>query len=150
RSIGFPTANVAVVNETLPAAGVYACVFTAAGEAPRAAVANLGTRPTFGGQGQRLEAHVLDFAGDLYGRAVRVAFVARLRDERRFAGVEELSRQIAIDGARARGGLARGAEFRGGGGAVAADRDGRRARARSARGRAIVLRRRSHERADDG
>ncbi len=102
RTIGFPTANVAPVNETLPAPGVYACRLSVAGEPARPAVANLGERPTFGGGARRLEVHVLDFAGDLYGAAVRVTFAARLRDERRFSGPDELVRQIADDVARAR------------------------------------------------
>ncbi|HET9316587.1 MAG TPA: bifunctional riboflavin kinase/FAD synthetase, partial [Vicinamibacteria bacterium] len=102
RTIGFPTANVEPVNETLPAAGVYACLL-AAGSAPaRGAVANLGERPTFGAGARRLEVHVLDFSGDLYGARVRVAFAARLRDEKRFAGPDELVAQIAQDVARAR------------------------------------------------
>ncbi len=105
-TIGFPTANVAPVNETLPAPGVYACLLSAAGGPPRPAVANLGRRPTFGENALGLEVHVLDFAGDLYGAPVRVAFVARLRDEQRFSGPAELSRQIATDVARARQALA--------------------------------------------
>ena len=102
RSIGFPTANVEPVNETLPAAGVYACLLGVEGEPMRPAVANLGRRPTFGGETTRLEVHVLDFARDLYGARVRVAFAARLRAEKRFAGPEELAQQIADDVARAR------------------------------------------------
>jgi riboflavin kinase/FMN adenylyltransferase len=81
---------------------VYACLLTAGGETPRPAVANLGSRPTFGEGAPRLEVHVLDFSRDLYGARVRVSFAARLRDEKRFAGPEELARQIAADVARAR------------------------------------------------
>jgi riboflavin kinase / FMN adenylyltransferase len=104
RGIGFPTANVAPSNETLPASGVYACLFAAGGEPPREAVANLGTRPTFeeGAVAPRLEVHVLDTDRDLYGRTVRTTFVARLRAEERFADADALSRQIAEDVARAR------------------------------------------------
>lgn len=102
RTIGFPTANVEPLNETLPAAGVYACLFTVGSEPARRAVANLGVRPTFGEGAQRLEVHVLDLVRDLYGARVRVTFVARLRDEKRFAGPDELVRQIAADVARAR------------------------------------------------
>jgi riboflavin kinase/FMN adenylyltransferase len=104
RGIGFPTANVAATNETLPASGVYACLFAAGGEPPREAVANLGTRPTFeeGTVAPRLEVHVLDTDRDLYGRTVRTIFVARLRAEERFADAGALSRQIAEDVARAR------------------------------------------------
>jgi riboflavin kinase/FMN adenylyltransferase len=106
RTIGFPTANVAPRNETLPAVGVYACRLAVGGQAPRGAVANLGRRPTFGEGATRLEVHVLDFDGDLYGADVRVHFVTRLRDEMRFGGPEELTRQIASDAAHARAVLA--------------------------------------------
>ncbi len=102
RTIGFPTANIEPANETLPAAGVYACLLESGGGPQRPAVANQGRRPTFGEGATRLEVHVLDFDGDLYGAPVRVHFVARLRDEQRFAGPEELTRQIADDVARAR------------------------------------------------
>jgi riboflavin kinase/FMN adenylyltransferase len=102
RTIGFPTANVEPRNETLPAPGVYACLLAIGGEPPRAAVANQGSRPTFGGGAPRLEVHVMDFDRDLYGADVRVRFVERLRDERHFTGPEELVRQIADDVARAR------------------------------------------------
>jgi riboflavin kinase/FMN adenylyltransferase len=101
-TIGFPTANVETVNEALPAHGVYACLLSVGSEPARPAVANLGRRPTFGEGASRLEVHVLDFAGDLYGARVRVSFAARLREEKRFAGPDELVRQIADDAARAR------------------------------------------------
>jgi riboflavin kinase/FMN adenylyltransferase len=103
RGLGIPTANVAVRNETLPAEGVYAgWVRVQTRGKPRAAVANLGRRPTFG-QGQRmLEAHLLDFEGDLYGQEVRLEFVARLRDEARFAGAAALVEQVRKDAAAAR------------------------------------------------
>jgi riboflavin kinase/FMN adenylyltransferase len=102
RTIGFPTANLDPRNETLPAAGVYACLLSVGGEPARPAVANQGSRPTFGGGAPRLEVHVLDFDRDLYGATVRVAFVSRLRDERRFASPQELVAQIEDDVARAR------------------------------------------------
>ncbi len=103
RGLGFPTANVAVHNETLPGLGVYACrMRLGAGEVARPAVANLGQRPTFGGGQTVLEVHVLDFAGDLYGREVRVEFVERLRAERAFAGREDLLAQIGADAQEAR------------------------------------------------
>jgi riboflavin kinase/FMN adenylyltransferase len=103
RGLGFPTANVATRNETLPGSGVYACLFAVGGEPPREAVANLGTRPTFGGGAEaRLEVHVLDTDRDLYGRAVRATFVERLRAEQRFPSAEALADQIVEDVARAR------------------------------------------------
>jgi riboflavin kinase/FMN adenylyltransferase len=103
RKLGFPTANLAVRNETLPLSGVYACrVRPGSGAAPWRAVANLGRRPTFGGGEPVLEAHLLDFDGDLYGAEVRVEFVARLRAERPFSGPVALLEQIRADAAEAR------------------------------------------------
>ncbi len=98
RTLGIPTANLALRNETLPRPGVYAAtgrLLPAGG--PRAAVVNLGRRPTFGGGETTLEVHLLDFAGDLYGALLRVAFRERLRDERRFDGPEALVKQIRDD-----------------------------------------------------
>jgi riboflavin kinase/FMN adenylyltransferase len=105
RTIGLPTANLAVVNETLPARGVYAgwCrELTDAGAARRPAVVNIGHRPTFGAGALSVEAHLLDFEGDLYGRALRVEFEERLREERPFDGAEALLRQVRDDIGRAR------------------------------------------------
>jgi riboflavin kinase/FMN adenylyltransferase len=103
RALGFPTANVDPVNETLPARGVYACWFRVAGEERRwPAAVNVGQRPTFQGQGLSVEAHLLGFSGDLYGKEARVSFVQRLREEQRFDGVEALRAQIEKDIARAR------------------------------------------------
>jgi len=93
------------VNETLPARGVYACWCRLRGEpdaAARPAVLNIGHRPTFGGGALTVEAHVLDFDGDLYGRDIRVEFEDRLREERAFPGPEALVRQVREDIARAR------------------------------------------------
>ena len=102
RGLGIPTANLDVVNETLPRAGVYACRVGLPDGAERAAVANLGRRPTFGGEATTLEAHLLDFEGDLYGHRLRMAFLERLRDERRFPGPDALVAQIRADIAEAR------------------------------------------------
>ncbi len=66
------------------------------------AVVNRGRRPTFGGGTETVEAHLLDFEGDLYGSRVRLVFAHRLREERRFAGPQELLAQIRDDVARAR------------------------------------------------
>jgi riboflavin kinase/FMN adenylyltransferase len=71
-------------------------------------VASLGTRPTVGGTEPRLEAHVFDYAGDLYGREIEVEFVARLRDELRFDGVGAMIAQMHQDAAAARAVLATG------------------------------------------
>jgi len=102
RTIGVPTANLAPENEILPARGVYAARCRLADGRWLSAVVNVGSRPTFGGGLLRVEAHLLDFAGDVYGTALRVAFEQRLRDERRFAGREALVAQIQEDIARAR------------------------------------------------
>jgi riboflavin kinase / FMN adenylyltransferase len=105
RTIGLPTANLAVVNETLPARGVYAgfCRELPASGAPRRpAVVNIGHRPTFGAGALSVEAHLLDFEGDLYGRALRVEFEERLREERAFDGPAALVRQVQDDIGRAR------------------------------------------------
>jgi len=101
RTIGVPTANLSVRNECLPARGVYACLVRAESR-QHAAVVNIGERPTFGGAGTTVEAHLLGFAGDLYGQPLRVRFVKQLREERRFAGAPELVAQIERDVAEAR------------------------------------------------
>ena len=104
RTLGFPTANLDVENETIPAAGVYACwcrVLDAAAE-PHPAAVNIGRRPTFDGVRTTVEAHLLGFEGDLYGRRLRLEFVDRLRAEQRFDGPEALRQQIHADVAAAR------------------------------------------------
>ncbi|MGH7277572.1 MAG: bifunctional riboflavin kinase/FAD synthetase [Candidatus Rokuibacteriota bacterium] len=109
RTLGFPTANVAPEHPLLVAAGVYACHATVRGTG-HPAVVNVGVRPTFGEDTLAVEAHLLDFAGDLYGQPIRLDFVARLREERRFPGVESLRSQISLDVAEARRAL-RGVSF---------------------------------------
>ncbi|MGH8973197.1 MAG: bifunctional riboflavin kinase/FAD synthetase [Acidimicrobiia bacterium] len=90
--LGFPTANVDVADEIcLPADGIYAGTFRGADGVDRPAAINLGRRPTFYAAGHRLlEAHLLDFDGDLYGQEAAVRFVARIRDELRFDSVDDL------------------------------------------------------------
>jgi riboflavin kinase/FMN adenylyltransferase len=115
RTLGFPTANLELENEVLPALGVYAgrLRFLDDGE-PAAgrvfpAVTNVGTRPTFGASDRVVvEAHLIDFSGDLYGRRVELSFRFHLRPERRFAGMEALRAQIDADRAEARRRLASG------------------------------------------
>jgi riboflavin kinase/FMN adenylyltransferase len=103
RALGFPTANVALdPGLAVPGSGVYAVRAGRLGEPLRAGVANVGTRPTFGGGERGLEVHLLDGAADLYGATLRVAFVSRLRDERLFADGGELAAQIEADAAAAR------------------------------------------------
>jgi len=101
-AIGFPTANIGVGRRLIPKSGVYACRVEVAGSS-YLAVANIGTRPTFAGRGERLEVHILDFPyRRLYGTRVHVSFVSRLRDERKFESIDALKAQIAEDIARAR------------------------------------------------
>jgi riboflavin kinase/FMN adenylyltransferase len=101
REIGFPTANIETENELIPPAGVYATTLTVDGVV-LPSVTNIGVRPTFGGDGSTsIEAHVLGLDADIYGRFVRLAFVQRLRDERKFADVDALTEQIASDVRRA-------------------------------------------------
>ncbi len=99
RKINVPTANLRPAPEKLiPARGVYAC-HAWVGETRWPAVVNIGLRPTFYDDQPQisLEAHLLDFQGDLYGQRVRLDFIARLRPEKRFSGVEALQRQIQAD-----------------------------------------------------
>jgi riboflavin kinase/FMN adenylyltransferase len=104
RTLGFPTANVDPDNEILPAAGVYAGRFSFIDEgSPERgvelpAVMNVGTRPTFEGDGRiHAEAHLIDFKGDVYDRRVEMSFLTHLREERQFSGVGALREQIASD-----------------------------------------------------
>jgi riboflavin kinase/FMN adenylyltransferase len=102
RSIGFPTANVLPdADAVIPAQGVYAG-FVRFGEEQYAACTNVGVAPTFGRAESRVEAYLLDFEGDLYGRVVDVSFVKRIREERRFSGLDELTGQIRRDVQEAR------------------------------------------------
>jgi riboflavin kinase/FMN adenylyltransferase len=101
RLLGFPTANVLPDRPLLLPPGVYACRFRDGGTT-YGAVLNAGVRPTFEEKIFTLEAHVLDFSGDLYGHRVRLDFVARLREERKFSNVESLKAQIESDTAVAR------------------------------------------------
>jgi riboflavin kinase/FMN adenylyltransferase len=99
KSIGFPTANLDTGNEKLiPAAGVYACraIYN---EKKYPAAVNIGTRPTFESADLRshVEAHILDFSGDLYSQNIILEFISRLRSEQRFKSVEDLLRQIEVD-----------------------------------------------------
>jgi len=109
RSIGFPTANVAPDPSVVtPARGVYAGYVSFDGK-EYAACTNVGVAPTFERGESKIEAHLLGFDGDLYGRVVDVSFVERIRDEKRFSGVEELKRQIGDDVEEARRILGEGA-----------------------------------------
>jgi riboflavin kinase/FMN adenylyltransferase len=100
REIGFPTANLETDNELLPPHGVYATTMTIEGIV-HAGLTNVGIRPTFGETQTTVETYLLGYAGDLYGRRVRLDFVLRLRDERRFEDVDALRTQIEADQRRA-------------------------------------------------
>lgn len=104
HSIGVPTANLEVWGERLlPKVGVYACRAQAAGKTYRA-VTNIGVHPTFGNQpaAPRIETHLLDFEGNLYGQEISLEFIARLRQEQRFPSAQALVEQIHMDIAQAR------------------------------------------------
>lgn len=96
RSLGFPTANLETGPLILPKGGVYAGRSEVDGRRYPAAV-NVGTRPTVDGTRVVVEAHLLGFGGDLYGRTLSVDLLRRIRDERRFASVEALREQIGRD-----------------------------------------------------
>jgi riboflavin kinase/FMN adenylyltransferase len=100
RELGFPTANLETQNELVPPNGVYATIMTIDGVV-HGGVTNIGMRPTFGETTPTIETHVLDYSGNLYGQSVRLAFVQRLRDERRFEDVDALRAQIDADKQRA-------------------------------------------------
>jgi riboflavin kinase/FMN adenylyltransferase len=98
HQIGFPTANVDATGLALPPHGVYAVLAEAGGKTYRA-VLNIGLRPTLQNPNPqlRVEAHLIDFAGELYGQDLEVAFVDKLRGETRFPSLAELRQQIARD-----------------------------------------------------
>jgi len=103
RRLGFPTANLEAAGLVLPPDGVYAAVTQAQGRFYRAAL-NIGWRPTVASTAPqlRVEAHLLDFAGDLYGSELELELGVKLRDEMRFASPEELRAQIERDVAAVR------------------------------------------------
>ena len=97
RTMGFPTANIKpIACQVMPACGVYS-VSVEIGGSPWLGVANIGTRPTIGAGGISVEVFVIGFSGDLYGQELEVAFKHRLRDEVRFANLNELKAQIVRD-----------------------------------------------------
>jgi riboflavin kinase/FMN adenylyltransferase len=107
RTIGFPTANIAITpDRALPAYGVYVTRAHAAGRAWPGAT-NIGIKPTFADERPAVETYLLDFEGDLYGRELRIELLHRLRGEVKFAGVEALREQIAADVAAVREHFAR-------------------------------------------
>lgn len=99
REIGFPTANLKLLDprKVTPSDGVYAVWVVDEGGGRHPGMMNIGVRPTVDGTDRRYEVHLIDFAGDLYGRRLRTEFVERTRDERRFASLDELTRQLSKD-----------------------------------------------------
>jgi riboflavin kinase/FMN adenylyltransferase len=102
RELGFPTANISTENDLVPPTGVYATAIDLRGTR-WPSITNVGVRPTFEAAGPvTVETHVFGLQEDVYGAAVSLSFVQRLRDERRFADVDALKEQIEADVRRAR------------------------------------------------
>ena len=101
HTIGFPTANLKPHNRVIPKFGVYATSTLVDGQWRRS-ITNIGVRPTFENEAEpSIESYIFDFDGDLYGDVLRVRFLHRIRDERKFSGIDELKTQIQKDSARA-------------------------------------------------
>jgi riboflavin kinase/FMN adenylyltransferase len=106
--LGFPTANLGHINTQVPSDGVYAAwAVLEPARGPLPAAVHVGPNATFGEQARQVEVHLIDFAGDLYGRNLQVDFVAQLRPTRKFAGASELLEQIRRDVHQARDALSR-------------------------------------------
>jgi riboflavin kinase/FMN adenylyltransferase len=110
RALGFPTANLeSKPQQALPNNGIYATITHVDGKQFPSAT-NIGTRPTFGEGRKMVENHLLNYKGDLYSKEIRVEFVQKLRDEKRFASSEELKTQIEKDVRKVQALLAKDAE----------------------------------------
>ncbi len=101
KLLGFPTANIKLYDELAPKTGVYAVTVEHEGQKYKG-VANIGFSPTFDDHIFTVEVHILDFNQNIYGKTIRVNFIERLRDEKKFSGISELSEQIRKDIVRAR------------------------------------------------
>ncbi len=101
KLLGCPTANLALQDELAPKTGIYAVTVEYDGNT-HPGVANIGWSPTFDDHLFTVEIHLLDFSGDLYDKQIRVNFVERIRDEKKFSGISELAEQIQRDIAAAR------------------------------------------------
>ncbi len=96
--LGFPTANLTAIDTLIPADGVYAAIAYIDGQGSgNPAACHIGPNATFGEEARSVEAHLLDFSGDLYGRQVELDFLARLRGTRKFEGPDDLLRQVQAD-----------------------------------------------------
>jgi riboflavin kinase/FMN adenylyltransferase len=96
RLLGFPTANINIVDELCPKTGVYAVTVNCR-DGHYKGVANIGYSPTFDDHVFTIEVHLLDFDNDIYGQDIRVDFIKRIRDEKKFSNIDELSQQIQKD-----------------------------------------------------
>ncbi len=101
RLLGFPTANLELIDELTPKLGVYAVKVLIADKIYNG-LTNIGFNPTFGNNVFSVETHILDFSGDLVGETIRVNFIERLRDEKTFKSIDDLAEQIQKDSLRAR------------------------------------------------
>jgi riboflavin kinase/FMN adenylyltransferase len=101
RLLGFPTANLRLVNEVFPKNGVYAVEVIYSDKIYKG-VANIGFKPTFGSDALSVETHILDFNHNIYGKKIRLNFVKRLREEKKFPSIEALATQIKKDVKEAR------------------------------------------------
>lgn len=98
RTLDFPTANLSLNRHVSPVAGIYAVkVWGLTGDKPLLGATNVGTRPAVGGTENRIEVHILDFNGDIYGRRIRVQFCHKLRNETNFPSLDALKVAIAQD-----------------------------------------------------
>lgn len=97
RDLGYPTANINLHRDLVPVGGVFIIRVYGLGEHPYNGVANVGTRPTVGGTRILLEVHLFDFAAEIYGHNLQVEFLHKLRDEERYATLQELVEQIRQD-----------------------------------------------------
>lgn len=105
RTIGFPTANILLRRHKTPLHGVFS-VTVKVDASTFGGVANLGSRPTLNGQQLQLETHLFDFAGNLYGKRIRVEFINKIRDESKFESFAQLKQQIELDAKSAKQSLA--------------------------------------------
>lgn len=97
RTIGFPTANLSVDESRLvPANGVYSGYVIIKNKKYKS-MTNIGVRPTFSGETRSIEIHILDFSGDLYGQNLEFTFLKKIRDERKFSGIDELKERLILD-----------------------------------------------------
>jgi riboflavin kinase/FMN adenylyltransferase len=99
--MGFPTANIESATEAVPLDGIYATMMEVGGRRLQSAT-SIGVNPTFGAGPRTIESYVFDFDGDLYGRDVKLYFIERIREEKKFSSSESLAEQIERDVANVR------------------------------------------------